>query len=162
MARASSPKLTSAERRYETHQRRRLAALRSFIARFGWTPLRAGRRAGLKAGGSDLSRWVVDCRHRFKRGDLPAWVAAELSTIPGWTWEGRATSHDRFICLLHALVEGVADASRSVPSELVTIALLVDDCRAKRRRGSLSEDLAASLERLPGWSWGAASLRDER
>ena len=144
--------LTGPERRYEAHNRRRVAALRLHVEKHGWLGLRAGRRAKVGAPELALTRWLVECRHRHKRSDLPPWLATELESIPGWDWDGRDAAHERFVALLHGLA-AAAPAVPSVADELVTIALLLDDAKQKHRKGRLARELEAMLVSIPGWSW---------
>jgi hypothetical protein len=160
---ASKPQpLTGAQRRYEAHQRERIAALRSYVAEHGWLDLRGGRRYGIVANGIDLSRWLVHCRRRRNVGDLPSWVVAELESIPGWSWEARTTAHERFVSLLRRLVESVGDPERNVPNELVTIALFIDDAREKHRGRKLASEFEKALPHLPGWTWTGPAARKRR
>ncbi|MFZ2238385.1 MAG: helicase associated domain-containing protein [Gordonia amarae] len=106
-----------------------------------------------------LGAWVADQRITYRDGKLPAEQVAELSALTWWSWMPDAC----FGRLAHGLSElrrHVAEhGTAAVPSSHkrpVTGYALGNWVRARRRdyrRGTLSPQLAAELEALPGWSW---------
>ena len=131
---------------------RNLRALREYIAQHGWSSITAHF---VTESGAHLGYWIVSVRALYRRGQLDAWVAAELERVPGWTWDPQRTlqaeHHER-------LAKFVAHHGwNAVKRELVVgehkLGLWVANCRMRYRRGELLDETRRGLEAIPGWSW---------
>ena len=142
--------------------RRKLAALRAFIARRGWAGL--APLAGVPAvqDGVDLREWLAICRSAQHGGRLSPWLVAALEAVPGFSWWPRRDRIGRKVGALrkwlsaHPLSTLEPWSGQTPKVDGVDLKAFVSESRASRRRGSLSSELSTELEALPGWRWQSA------
>jgi hypothetical protein len=98
-----------------------------------------------------LGSWVST--QRINKTNLPLSRIEMLEGLPGWTWDNRWFQWEEGITALRKFVEREGHAR---PSQLH----LEDGYRLgqwvanrRGRKASLSEELIAELESLPGWTW---------
>jgi hypothetical protein len=139
--------------------RRTLALLRRYVKREGhacvpWLHVEDGVRLG---------QWVLARRERFRAGRLSKAEAAELESLPGWTWRAQSPRIPgrRLLAALHAFVrrEGHSLVPATHKERGLHLGRWVVEQRVRFREGHLSSAEARDLARLPGWSW---SPRDDR
>jgi hypothetical protein len=138
-----------------------VAALRQFIAKFGWVAFDSGTRVNGTQIGRFVGRWRADRR----RGRLDPRLAEQLEAIPGWSWES-TYPRERHLRALALLKEYVAEHSweELAPGTRFREFNLGNWCQGRRaayRAGKLAEWLQRELEAIPGWSW-QGSPRSER
>ena len=133
--------------------RQRVAALREHVGRVGWAGLEGEAAWGVRRRGTDLARWVTECRQRHQDKALPEWLEGELEKIDGWSWVATKAPHADEVGLVRWLVKAFGDEGDRVVHDLVAMAKFVDLARAARRAGTLEPAVARRLARVPGWSW---------
>jgi superfamily II DNA or RNA helicase len=122
-----------------------------FVEREGHASIRHNHREGLFF----LGGWINDRRKAYKKGRLSADRVAVLESLPGWTWNARASNWSDALNSLHAFVEREGHASvRSVHKEgPFHLGEWVASQRGTYRQGKLSADRIAALESITGWTW---------
>lgn len=74
---------------YEIRFARHMEALRRFAAREGHCDVPYAHVEDVDGDEVALGRWTTYVRMRKRAGKIPASRIAQLSTVPGWTWEPR-------------------------------------------------------------------------
>ena len=111
--------------------------------------------SGHLEGSFRLSQWVVVQRTTYNGGKLVADRVSRLEGVPGWTWGAKADRWERMFALLATFVasEGHGQVPATYVVEDERLGQWVQVQRQFRRRGLLTEDRAARLQALPGWTW---------
>jgi hypothetical protein len=135
---------------------RNLQELREHVELYGLSSL---HEHTLSRRGSKIGHWAGKMRAMHRRGELEEWIAKELESIPGWTWEPRVTRQQDNIARLAAFVQehGWDAVSDALVVEGVKLGDWISNCRMRYRNGTLSEDTIAGLEAIPGWQWPGRS-----
>lgn len=124
-------------------QEHKLALLREYLDRYGWGPL----TIKTVYNGVELGRWVADRRHDYRLGQIDPWVAEQLETLPGWTWNVNETR-------IRERLEQLDEYLTALPAaELLALGRWVRRQRYAYRQGQLSADQIAECEAIPGWTW---------
>ena len=141
--------------------RANIDTVRTFVRAHGW----AGITRDSVADGLPLWEWVANRRQERRDGRLAPWIARALQAIPGWTWEPRRSRYDRNLRVLRQHVARHGWAAMAQDTRAKTgepIGRWVNHVRVRYRAGELPDDLAAELERIPGWQWEPRGARDAR
>ena len=109
--------------------------------------------------GLPLGHWVSAQRVAYNRGTMARKFPERierLESLPGWVWSVADALWENGFAELAAVAEATGSAApgKSVISPSgFRLGQWVQDQRRKHRRGQLSPERAARLERLPGWYW---------
>jgi superfamily II DNA or RNA helicase len=111
--------------------------------------------------GYRLGGWVNGLRQRRKRGELTDDRIRRLEALPGWTWDPHEARWEEGYARLvrFAEREGHCRVPKDYRDDGYQLGAWVNNLRAFRRRGRLSEERAKRLEALPGWVWVASKKR---
>jgi superfamily II DNA or RNA helicase len=128
-----------------------LAALRPYVAREGHARVPFGHVEG----DFGLGGWVNKRRNEHTAGRLDRVRAAELETLPGWTWDPRSDDWAAGIASLRVFVarEGHALVPAAHVEKGFRLGSWVVSRRVAWRTGHLDPARAAELEALPSWTW---------
>lgn len=131
-----------------------LKQLRGHVARFGWDSIDQDTHS---ADGSRIGHWLPTMRALSRKGNLPAWLAAGLESIPGWTAEPRRSRQRLKLARLAAFVSkhGWDKVTEALVVRGDALGVWVSYCRARYREGILPRETIAGLRAIPGWSWTA-------
>ena len=101
-------------------------------------------------GAAELRSWLRRQRHAYSAGELPAWRAALLERLDGFTWTPDA---DRWESMFDQVASFTAEHGR-IPArgDDAALAAWLATQRLTLRRGRLDPDRAAALAELPGWT----------
>src|SRR3954451_6758693 len=131
---------------------RGFTALCQYVTRRGTTaiPTRA------MAGGMAVGAWVKARRQDYWAGNLHPSCAADLESLPGWSWAG--ISEHRWTARYAALRGYLTEhAGAMPPHNAVTGRIGIGEWATVQRRahtaGNLPKPLAERLAALPGWQW---------
>lgn len=105
--------------------------------------------------GYQLSRIVKTVRSSYQRGSIHPTTLAAVEALPGWTWAAGLPSNQEWLALLRQYIErtGSARVPASHVEDGYNLGSWVSNQRAAYRNGSLSDERAHALSRLPGWTW---------
>lgn len=109
--------------------------------------------------GQRLGAWASKQRAAYARGVLSSDRARRLEQLPGWSWDA-GDLFDHGYAQLRAYVEAHGTAAvpwRHITDDGFNLGAWAQNRRMMRANGQLSDERAALLEQLPGWSWN----RDE-
>lgn len=134
---------------------RRYRVLESYAQDHGHPPPK-----GVNPESNDLGKWCTYQRSAYRCGRLSAEKAALLERIPGWIWEPRSSGWLRRYRLLEKYTREHGHLpTHGVSFEGVWLGTWCSWQRATRRRGKLSPERAALLEKLPAWDWDPNASR---
>jgi hypothetical protein len=138
-------------RRLEEEHRYKLALVREFVARHGWSKV----RADTVFRGVNLFSWVRGRRIAYLDGTIDDFIVPLLEAIPGWSWDPRRDRHRRNIDNLRAFVRrhGWDAISRSTVLDGVNMVQWCANRRVEYHRDVLMPWIVAALEAIPGWTW---------
>lgn len=129
------------------------ATLQAFVAERERMPLAREEAQN----GTAIGNWVSTQRILRKEGKLSQDRAAALEAIPGWTWDALDDAWQAACATLQAFVaeRGRLPLGLEVAQDGMTIGRWVRTQRKMQKEGNLSQDRAAALEAVPGWTWNA-------
>lgn len=129
-----------------------LKQLRGHVARHGWDSIDAGTRS---ADGTRIGQWLPNIRAVYRKGGVPAWLAAGLERIPGWIADPRRSSQRVRVARLATFVakHGWDSMRESLVVRGEPLGVWVSYCRARYREGILPRETITGLEAISGWSW---------
>ena len=132
---------------------RNLELLRDFVAKKGWSKLKAQSAVN----GVQLGQWVTSRRVEYKKGRLADWLRTALEAIPGWSWDPYADEHRNNLQRLHAYVtqNGWDNFTVKTVIDGVQLGTWARNCR--RKKAILPDWLKNALDETPGWSWNPIS-----
>ena len=132
---------------------RNVEILRVFVAKPGWSKLRAETAVN----GVQIGQWVTSRRVEYKKGRLADWLRIALEVIPGWSWDPYADEHRNNLQRLHAYVtqNGWDKFTVKTVMDGVRLGTWARNCRKKK--AVLPEWLKLALEETQGWSWSPIS-----
>jgi hypothetical protein len=146
-----SKKRSRAERDAEVH-RWKASLVRDFVAKHGWSKLRADTvvRPGVR-----LFDWVHARRTKYRTGKIADWLVAECESIPGWSWDPLRERHQRNLDNLRAFVKkrGWQALTMKTVVDGVLLAQWAITRRREYQRGVLAGWMVAAFEAIPGWEW---------
>jgi hypothetical protein len=96
-----------------------------------------------------------------RKGFLAPERAAALEAIEGWVWDRLDQSWAEGFAALsgYTVVHGTASVPQlHIAADGMRLGNWVSSQRAAWHRGRLSEQRAAALEALPGWTWSAVGV----
>jgi superfamily II DNA or RNA helicase len=111
--------------------------------------------------GFTLGKWVTTQRRAYSTGKLSKERQERLLRLPGWLWDVKDEQWEGGFAHLFKWVE--TNGNSALPREYVDpddgypVGQWVNNQRAARRRGKLSEERQRKLEALPDWSWDPKS-----
>jgi superfamily II DNA or RNA helicase len=131
--------------------RQALERLGAFVERKGHGRVPRGHREGTFA----LGQWIADIRGDYGRGVLSPDRIVALETFPGWSWDVFDARWREATGRLDAFVsrEGHARVPRAHVEGGFRLGAWVNKQRAEHRQGRISQDRAAFLDGVPGWTW---------
>ncbi len=115
------------------------------------TPVRNGTRPNEKR----LTIWIENRRRDKKMGRLSAELETNILTLPWWSWDPVADSHQKTIEDLKEFYQTYQEApydKGTRPNEK-KLASWIGTRRIDKREGKLSAELEAHILTLPWWSW---------
>lgn len=111
--------------------------------------------------GFALGKWVTTQRRAYNIGKLSEERRERLLRLPGWLWDVKDEQWGVGFAHLFKWVE--TNGNSALPRDHVDpddgypVGQWVNNQRAARRRGKLSEERQRKLEELPDWSWDPKS-----
>jgi superfamily II DNA or RNA helicase len=105
--------------------------------------------------GLQLGQWTVNQRAAYKAGRLSPARQRHLESVPGWTWDLKASDWHAAFQYLQTYVqrEGHARVPQSHVEGGFRLGQWLSVQRQTYRKGKLSDYRRGLLERLPGWEW---------
>lgn len=106
--------------------------------------------------GVKLGTWVNEQRGAYRKGVITEERRKRLESLPGWMWDPNDDLWKDAYAALEGFVgeNGHAHVLSSYEDNSgFRLGLWVTNQRRKYRRGALSQDRRALLEKLPGWVW---------
>ena len=136
----------------------RLDRLKSFQQVKG----RAPKRNEVDGDGVKLGEWIHSQRTAYRKKLMPADRIAALEATPGWAWKvnqrrSQIIPFDLGLSALKAFVQAQGQLPHrsevgGKPLEL-HLGVWVKSCRSRKRKGQLTPDQIAALEKVSGWWW---------
>ena len=113
--------------------------------------------------GYRLGQWTSNQRHAYAKGILDPVRRRRLEALPGWTWDTLTTSWEEAYGYLVRFVEreGHARVPTGHLEDSYPLGTWVGNQARPHRKGTLTPDRRARLERLPGWTWDRRELQWE-
>ena len=111
--------------------------------------------------GFTLGKWVTTQRRAYGTGKLSKERQDRLLRLPGWVWD--VNDEQWGVGFAHLLKWVETNGNSALPREYVDpddgyqMGQWVNNQRAARRQGKLSEERQRKLEALPDWSWDPKS-----
>lgn len=104
-----------------------------------------------------LNQSVVSVRRPERQDRLTAEQRRQLENLPGWSWESRQkASWEEYFAALVAFADEHGHATPPLDycsAGGLTLGRWVRSMQQPSRRRKLSDQRAARLEALPGWTW---------
>jgi hypothetical protein len=154
-ARRRRKKLTRADKLAEQH-RWKLSLLREFVAKHGWSEVRAGT---VVPPGVNLFTYVharrVQNRYGRRGKPMPRWLVAACEAVPGWSWDPNRDKLRHGVDTLRAFVKRHGWQLLHVDTVVdgVRLSHWCATRRQEHKRGALERWLITALEAIPDWSW---------
>jgi hypothetical protein len=114
--------------------------------------------------GFKLGQWVTVRRHDRANGKLSDDRAAELESLPGWSWHTRNDRFEQNLAVLQRYVAQHGDAQvphGHVTSDGFDLSRWITKQQSAYKADRLTPERIAAFEALPGWSWGRHTARFE-
>jgi superfamily II DNA or RNA helicase/sulfur relay (sulfurtransferase) DsrC/TusE family protein len=126
--------------------------LKVFYHTYKRVPIKGGNLANENT----LGAWIGSRRSNKKNGTLSVELETEILTLPWWSWNPRADAHLKTIedlKVFYKSYDRLPITRGKLPNE-TQLAFWINNRRAEKNRGTLSDDLKIMIATLPWWSWG--------
>jgi hypothetical protein len=113
--------------------------------------------------GLKLGVWVRNNQTQYKTGKLMPDKIPLLEAVPGWSWNQGEDRFHEAVAKLRAFAEreGHIQVTQTHVEDGFRLGLWASTRRVDYRKGKLSPERIATLEALPGWTWGPLKDRFE-